>query len=192
MDGKYLQLCCVAHIVNLVVHDGFNEIGMFVRRVREALRWVRSLGAREEKFRAQVKALNVESNKMVSLDCPTKWNSTYLMLDIALTFEHVFTVLEEMDPTFKEDWKMVRNLNKFMKFFHRMTKVASRTKYCIVHLFIGDLIGLYIHIRKASIGHDQHLVSVGWNMRSKVQKYWIESEIENVRMNNIHYKKRTI
>ncbi|CAN1787416.1 Zinc finger BED domain-containing protein RICESLEEPER 3 [Linum perenne] len=90
MDGKYLQLRCVAHIINLVVHDGLNEIGMSVRHVREAVRWVCSLEAWKEKFRAQVKALNVDSNKMVSMDCPTRWNSTYLMLDTALTFERVF------------------------------------------------------------------------------------------------------
>ncbi|CAN1807746.1 Putative AC transposase [Linum perenne] len=103
MDGRYLHVRCVAHIVNLVVNDGLNEIGMSVRRVREAVRWVRSFGQREEKFRAQVTAQNVQSKKMVSMDCQTRWNSTFLMLDTAVTSEPVFTVLDAIDPTFKED-----------------------------------------------------------------------------------------
>ncbi|CAN1262025.1 Zinc finger BED domain-containing protein RICESLEEPER 2 [Linum perenne] len=87
MDGRYLLVRCVAHIVNLVVNDGLNEIGMSVRRVREAVRWALSSGQREEKFKSQVIAQNVQSKKMVSMDFPTRWNSTFLMLDTGFTFE---------------------------------------------------------------------------------------------------------
>ncbi|CAN1278772.1 Zinc finger BED domain-containing protein RICESLEEPER 2 [Linum perenne] len=144
MSGRYLHVRCVAHIVNLVVNDGLNEIGMSVKRVREAVRSVRSSGSREAKFHAQVTAQNVQSKKMVSLDCQTRWNSTFLMLDTALVYERVFTVLDAIDPTLKEDlfarktssgvpigtpttedWKLVRNLTKFLKFFHRMTKTKE-------------------------------------------------------------------
>ncbi|CAN1215489.1 Zinc finger BED domain-containing protein DAYSLEEPER [Linum perenne] len=128
------------------------------------------------------------------------------MLDTALVYERVFTVLDAIDPTFKEDllarktsngapigpptaedWKLVRNLTNFLKFFHRMKKTASGTKYCTVHLFLGELTRLYNHIRKASSGSDQHLSRVAWNMKSKVEKYWDESEGENVKMNKIFY-----
>ncbi|CAN1841804.1 Zinc finger BED domain-containing protein RICESLEEPER 2 [Linum perenne] len=206
MDGRYLHVRCVAHIVNLVVNDGLNEIGMSVRRVREAVRWVSSSGQREEKFKAQVTAQNVQSKKMVSIDCPTRWNSIFFMLDTAVTFEPVFTVLDAIDPTFKEDllarktssgvpigtptpedWKLVRNLTKFLKFFNRMTLMASGQKYCTVHLFIGELTRLYNHIRKAVAGSDQHVANVAWNMRHKVKKYWDESVDENVKMNKIFY-----
>ncbi|CAN1789273.1 Putative AC transposase [Linum perenne] len=77
MNGRYLHVRCVAHIVNLVVNDGLNEIGMSIKRVREAVRWVRS----------SVTAQNVHSKRMVSLDCQTQWNSTFLMLDTALVYE---------------------------------------------------------------------------------------------------------
>ncbi|CAN1787344.1 Zinc finger BED domain-containing protein RICESLEEPER 2 [Linum perenne] len=180
MSGRYLHVRCVALIVNLVVNGGLNEIGMSVNRVREAMRWVRS----------SVTAQNEQSKRMVSLDCQTRWNSTFLMLDTALVYERVFTVLDVIDPTFKEalfarktssgvpigaptteDWKLVRNLTKFLKFFHRMTKTASGTN----------------HLSKASSGFDQHLASVAWNMKAKVEKYWDESEGENVKMNKIVY-----
>ncbi|CAN1777141.1 Zinc finger BED domain-containing protein RICESLEEPER 2 [Linum perenne] len=103
MNGRYLHVWCVAHTVNLVVNDGLNEIGMSVKRVREAVRWVRSSRSREAKFHAQVTAQNVQSKRMVSLDCQTRWNSTFLMLDTALVYERVFTVLDAIDPTFQED-----------------------------------------------------------------------------------------
>ncbi|CAN0919824.1 Putative AC9 transposase [Linum grandiflorum] len=42
MHGKYLHMRCVAHITNLVVSQGLSEVGMSVRRVREAVRYVRN------------------------------------------------------------------------------------------------------------------------------------------------------
>ncbi|CAN1285999.1 Zinc finger BED domain-containing protein RICESLEEPER 1 [Linum perenne] len=68
-----------------------------------------------------------------------------------------------------------------------MTKTASGTKYCTVHLFLGELTRLYNHLSKASSGSDQHLAGVAWNMKAKVEKYWDESEGENVKMNKILY-----
>ncbi|CAN1319482.1 hypothetical protein LINPERPRIM_LOCUS31247 [Linum perenne] len=49
MTGRYLDVRCIAHIVNLVVNNGLNDIGMSVKRVREAVRWVHSSGSSEAK-----------------------------------------------------------------------------------------------------------------------------------------------
>ena len=61
MDGKYLHVRCVAHITNLVVNEGLAKIGMSVKRVREAMRWVRSSVAITVKFKSQVTAQTIES-----------------------------------------------------------------------------------------------------------------------------------
>ncbi|CAN1243468.1 hypothetical protein LINPERPRIM_LOCUS5695 [Linum perenne] len=52
-----------------------------------------------------------------------------------------------------------------------MTKTTSGTKYCTVHLFLGELTRLYNHLRKASSGYDLHFTGVAWNMKSKVEMY---------------------
>ncbi|CAN0837086.1 hypothetical protein LINGRAHAP2_LOCUS1696 [Linum grandiflorum] len=44
---------------------------MSVRRVRKAVRWVRSSPARTTKLNAQVEAQWIESKKVLSMDCPT-------------------------------------------------------------------------------------------------------------------------
>ena len=38
---------------------------------------------------------------MLSLDVPTRWNSTYLMLDCALKFVRAFDTLEEEDGRYE-------------------------------------------------------------------------------------------
>ncbi|CAN0908587.1 Putative AC transposase [Linum grandiflorum] len=83
LDGKYLHIRCVAHIVNLVVNDGLKETGVSVKRVREAVKWMKSSPARFEKFKKCISFKGIESKKLVFLDVATRWNSTYLMLEAA-------------------------------------------------------------------------------------------------------------
>ncbi|CAN1160635.1 Zinc finger BED domain-containing protein RICESLEEPER 2 [Linum perenne] len=92
-SGNYLQVCCVCHIINQVVQAGSNKIGISVRRVREAVRWVRASPAREECFRFAVAIKKMKCKKMSLLDVTTRWNSTFSMLDTASPYEKAFKVL---------------------------------------------------------------------------------------------------
>ncbi|CAN1309760.1 Zinc finger BED domain-containing protein RICESLEEPER 2 [Linum perenne] len=136
MGGKYLHMRCVAHIVNLIVGAGLEEMGLSVRRVREAVRWVVASPAREQSFQKIVDFKEIESSRKLCLDVPTRWNSTFLMLDVAALYESAFKLYEQEEPTFKidleakrykdvelgppsaEDWKSVRTLTKYLKFFY--------------------------------------------------------------------------
>jgi hypothetical protein len=40
--GKYLHIRCAAHIINLIVQDGLKEVDKSIKRVRAAIRFVRS------------------------------------------------------------------------------------------------------------------------------------------------------
>ncbi|CAN0899190.1 hypothetical protein LINGRAHAP2_LOCUS20131 [Linum grandiflorum] len=59
LDGKYLHVHCVAHIINLVVTEGLREIGVYVRRIRECVKWFNSSPAREESFHKTINAKQI-------------------------------------------------------------------------------------------------------------------------------------
>ena len=44
--------------------------------------------------------LGIESKCLLSLDVPTRWNSTYLMLDTAEKFEKVFLRMDFEDDSY--------------------------------------------------------------------------------------------
>ncbi|CAN1248575.1 Zinc finger BED domain-containing protein RICESLEEPER 2 [Linum perenne] len=77
MSGKYLHMRCVAHIVNLIVGVGLEEIGLSTRRVREAVRWVVASPSREQSFHKIAVFKKINSNRKLCLDVPSRWNSTY-------------------------------------------------------------------------------------------------------------------
>ncbi|CAN1233197.1 Putative AC transposase [Linum perenne] len=196
MGGKYLHMRCVAHIVN--VGAGLEEMGLSVRRVREAVRWVVASPAREQSFQKNVDFKEIESSRKLCLDVPTRWNSTFLMLDVAALYEYAFKLYEQEEPIFKidleakrykdvVDWKSVRTLTKYLKFFYELTLVASGTKYVTSHLFLKELSRLVYHVYKMERNDDEDIRNMAFKMKDKVFKYWSEHEETNVRLNHLMY-----
>ncbi|CAN1317857.1 Zinc finger BED domain-containing protein RICESLEEPER 2 [Linum perenne] len=204
LSGNYLQVCCVCHIINLIVQDGLNKIGISVRRVREAVRWVRASPAREECFRNPVAIRKMKCKKMPLLDVPTRWNSTFSMLDTASAYEKAFKVLENMESNFVEDlgaktyqgevigvpsssdWDSVRVLSSHLKFFSDMTRVASSTSYVTINLFLKEVTKLFYHIKKMKRDEETVISTMASSMEEKVKKYWSE-DVANVKVNRLVY-----
>ncbi|KAL1112855.1 hypothetical protein V6Z11_D02G153700 [Gossypium hirsutum] len=150
-NGKYLHMRCMAHIVNLIVVEGLKEMNKFVERVRGAVRYVRQSTARIQKFKECVVVEKIECKKMLCLDVCTRWNSTYLMLDIAQNFERAFERFEEQDTNFRaelergegwpsvDDWDNVRNLRDFLEHFYEVTLRISSTSYVTSNKFFDEL-----------------------------------------------------
>ena len=59
---------CIAHILNLVVNEGLKEAGSSVKRVREAVRYIRNSPARLHKFREFADLIGVDFKYSLSLD----------------------------------------------------------------------------------------------------------------------------
>ena len=65
------------------------------------MRYVRVSLARFEKFQEYVENEKIKVKCLLSLDVPTRLNSTHLMLDCALKFVRSFNRLEEEDGQYK-------------------------------------------------------------------------------------------
>lgn len=100
LGGEFLHMRCCAHIINLIVRDGLSEIKESISRIRDVVKYVRSSPQRERKFKTCAVNEGINCSKSVCLDVPTRWNSTYLMLSVALQYQRAFERLEEEDPLF--------------------------------------------------------------------------------------------
>ena len=84
---------CCAHILNLIVKDG-------MKKIRDSVAFWKATPKRKEKFEEIAKHLRIPCTKSLVLDCPTKWNLTYKMLQIAISYEVMFTRLKQQESQY--------------------------------------------------------------------------------------------
>ncbi|KAH9696124.1 BED-type domain-containing protein [Citrus sinensis] len=140
LNGDYLHVRCCAHILNLIVTEGLKELEQNIVSVRNAVKYVRSSTARMQAFQIRVQQEKIKCRGSVILDCPTRWNSTYSMLNTALKFKPAFDRMALEDklydayfnekeggkkkregPPLYSDWENTRRIVKFLKTFHDAT-----------------------------------------------------------------------
>ncbi|KAL5559944.1 hypothetical protein UlMin_036155 [Ulmus minor] len=101
LNGEYMHVRCCAHILNLIVSDGLKELHHSISSIRAAIRYIRLSTARVEKLSVCVAKEKIDFKGKLVLDVPTRWNSTYKMLEVALKCQKAFERYEEEDTTLK-------------------------------------------------------------------------------------------
>ncbi|KAL9679045.1 hypothetical protein QQ045_017555 [Rhodiola kirilowii] len=85
LNGQFFHVRCCAHILNLIVQDGLKAIDDSVVKVRDCVKYIKGSMARKHKFLECVEQVGLTGNRRaLRQDVPTRWNSTFLMLDSAL------------------------------------------------------------------------------------------------------------
>ncbi|CAL1401103.1 unnamed protein product [Linum trigynum] len=187
-DGKYLQMRCVAHIINLAVKDGLKETGKSVERVREFVKWVKSTPTKSRKFKDCIEFEKIVSKKFVSLDVATRWNSMYLMLESAKPFEKAFQTLARNDKKFKkhlnekkygneslgittsDDWSSVGRLIDYLKLFYDLIVRVSGTSYVTLHFLFDEVCEMYTIVSEWDDGIDFEVSCMAERIKSKLAK----------------------
>ncbi|KAH9718599.1 hypothetical protein KPL71_022284 [Citrus sinensis] len=144
LAGQYMHVRCCAHILNLIVVSGLNELHASVAAIRNAVKYVRSSTTRLQAFKQCAQQVKCPNGTIV-LDCPTRWNFTYLMLMTALKFQAAFDRMAEVDKPY-EAYFLEKENN---------TKRSSLTA----------LEG----------SKDPWVVAMAYQMREKFDKYWESS-----------------
>ncbi|KAL6124454.1 hypothetical protein ACLB2K_076966 [Fragaria x ananassa] len=110
--GKYMHVRCLAHILNLIVKSGLHIMNKSVASIRNAVRYVRSSRQRLEAFKACVEKEKIPCKKVCVLDVPTRWNSTYTMLDTTLQLKKAFNrMADEEDGRYRSYFDEDEELN---------------------------------------------------------------------------------
>ncbi|KAM0917944.1 hypothetical protein ACQ4PT_009338 [Festuca glaucescens] len=177
LDGQLLHMRCAAHILNLIVKDGMSVLEQGIERLRDSVAFWSATPKRHEKFEKMAKTLNIEYNKRLTLDCKTRWNSTYIMISIALQYIEIFEKLKAREKKFKccptkDDWKFAREICDRLKLFFDITELFSGTKYVTANLFFPKVITIRLAIRKWGKSDSEIIQKMSAEMKDKFEKYW--------------------
>ena len=180
--AKYLHVRCIAHILNLIVQDGLKDVHVSVKKVRESVRYIRNSPARLRKFKELSELVGVEHKSSLSLDVPTRWNSTYEMLKRAALYEKVFDKYDETESAFRADlgedvpdifdWHYVNSMVVYLQQFNDMTLRISGSLYVTSNTLFSEISDLFCVLRDWIESDDASLNAMGINMKAKFDKYF--------------------
>ncbi|CAN0918086.1 Zinc finger BED domain-containing protein RICESLEEPER 3 [Linum grandiflorum] len=115
--------------------------------------------------------------KELWLDIPTRWNSTYMMLERALFYRQAFVNLVRVDKEYKdcpslEHWEKMVVLAKLLRPFDEITKLFSGSLYPTINLFFENVWKIHLQLLQICSSPDDVLKNMGNVMLLKFKKYW--------------------
>ena len=140
------RLSCFSHTLQLVVRR-FDEVSSY----RSVLKRVRALIKRVNMSTKATEKLISLSRKKLLKDCPTRWSSTFLVIERLLEVRSsLSTVLNELEwdnlPT--SDWKHLENIYTLLKPFAQYTSLVSGEDYVTLSSIIPVVTELSLHLEE--------------------------------------------
>ncbi|KAJ7976883.1 Zinc finger BED domain-containing protein [Quillaja saponaria] len=181
LGGKLFHVRCTAHILNLLVQAGLSAIGDVIENVRASVKFLKNSESRLLKFSEIIQQLKLSSRKLI-LDCPTRWNSTYEMLTLALQFKDAFPLFQKREPHYKhlpsvEDWNRVELVCEVLEVFSVSTKMISGSEYPTSNLFLSEIYRVKEVLEKKTNDQNIFMKEMIMKMRAKFDKYWGECNL---------------
>lgn len=178
LDGAFLHLRCSAHILNLVVQDGLEVIASGIELVRNCVSFWCATPKRMQMFEDKARILRIDCSRKLVLDCKTRWNSTYLMLESAKPYKDVFAKLKIQHPRFKfevpsvDEWKWIDSMCKKLAKFHKVTEIFSGRRYPTANLFFRKVCNIKIALMSWLSSDELIIREMAEKMMEKFEKYW--------------------
>ncbi|KAE8662422.1 hypothetical protein F3Y22_tig00113337pilonHSYRG00037 [Hibiscus syriacus] len=177
LGGELFHMRCCAHILNLIVQDGLSVIGDGIERIRDSVYFWSATQKRIEKFEEAARHLAIDCSKKLSLDCKTRWNSTYLMLSVAIVYKDVFKRLKQRETQYRSlptdrDWELASSICGKLQLFYKVTLMFSGTKYPTTNVFFPSICEIRIALSRWSEDRDELIKAMGERMLVKFDKYW--------------------
>ncbi|KAL5552940.1 hypothetical protein UlMin_040341 [Ulmus minor] len=101
LSGDFFHMRCAAHILNLIVKDEMSILDKGFVNIHESVSYWTTITKRNEKFMETTRQLHIQSTRILSLDMPVRWNSTYVMLSSALIYKYVFAHLKQRESVLR-------------------------------------------------------------------------------------------
>jgi hypothetical protein len=180
LDGRLLHMCCAAHIINLIVKDGMTVMDKGIERVHDSVGFWSATPKRHERFERTSTYMILNMRKGIALDCKKRWNSSYLMLSIALEYQTDFEWLASKEKLYapfqpnKDDWDFAREICARLKMFYDATELLSSTHYVTANILFPKICGIYLATEKWRTSSIPSVEEMSALMKEKFNKYWTD------------------
>jgi hypothetical protein len=159
--SEFFHLCCCAYILKLIMQYGLKKIKIALHKIRDSVQYVRGSQVRKQRFLQVVNQISLDNKKGLRQDVPTRWHSTYFMLESAIHYRLAFSYLEMTDLNFKHcptelEWEKVNDISIFLACFYIATCEFSRTKYPTTNLYFLVVSTIYMTLKQQLASEDEY------------------------------------
>ncbi|KAJ4791497.1 Zinc finger BED domain-containing protein DAYSLEEPER [Rhynchospora pubera] len=181
-QGFFFHVRCCAHILNLVVQDGLDQIENCLFKVREGMKYLKKATARLIKFGEVATQSGITTRRSLCTDVKTRWNSTHRMLESVIHYKKAFEGYALRDSNFgwllnDIEWANAKKVCKLLEVFSVATNLFSGTLYPTSNLFLMEIFKVKKMICEAYLSSDCFTSDMSVPMFEKFEKYWGEVSI---------------
>ncbi|XAR55255.1 hypothetical protein NMG60_11035280 [Bertholletia excelsa] len=182
LDGKLFHARCSAHMLNMAVQDGLKMIEGLVGKIRDTVKYLDESPLAKQKFDLALNQVKLQGRKIVPIDVPTSWNSTYEMVEAAVDLEKAFCRMEEIDKNYKynlslEEWKLAKMVNDCLKMLFDATVHFSGSSFPTLNVLFPDICMIQLKLKEWENSKYELLRLMVVPMRMKFKKYWEECSL---------------
>jgi hypothetical protein len=161
------------------VQDDLKDIDSALQNIRDSVKYVRGSQLRKQNFLQALNQMSLDNKKGPREDISTRWNSTYLMLEITIHYRRPFSYLEMIDSNYKHcptvlEWEKTNNISSLLACFYQAMCDFSVTKYLTANLYFPTI---SVTLKQELEIEDEYKRLMATQILSKFKKYWSELSV---------------
>ncbi|XP_028801210.1 zinc finger BED domain-containing protein RICESLEEPER 2-like [Neltuma alba] len=182
----------VAKLKDVLSHWNGLDMHRSIEGIHNAIKYVRSSPGRLLKFKELDEKMKIYSKSLLTMDCLTRWNSTYIMLENAIKFSSIFKRMEKEDndytnyfvektligPPDASNWKDAKEFVVFLKVFYDITLQFSGSLYVTSNICFQHIADVFVILHTRANNPNFLVSDMAKRMEAKYEKYW--GKLENL------------
>ena len=173
LNGAFFHVRCACHIINLCVKDGLAMGELFLQPIRDLIHQIRNSAVKTQEMR-QLCILHNKKYKKFKMECDTRWNSTYDMLQGVLPFQNILIEFANSNYEYgfidNTAFEFASTLTKLLEIFYLCTKLFSGYYYLTNHLMLPNLCKIIYVFNQFE--NEERFGEIVLSMKTKFLKYY--------------------
>lgn len=175
LNGNLFHVRSCAHILNQTVEESLEQTSDIINRVREMIQNVKFSQERLQKFLGIAKLLQIDQ-KLLVLDSPNNWPSTFLMFDSACYYHDVLLRLAEQEAHYAafltpKEWADVKALTEILDALNN-TMEKFPVENPTANLYFNDMCEIHVLLNTWRNSPSPLVAQVAGRMLKKFEGYW--------------------